>query len=322
MRAIRFHKTGAPDVLVLEEVPDPIPARGEVRVAVRAIGVNFADTHFRKGEYFVKPQLPDVPGMEAAGVIDAVGEGVIDRAVGDRVAILGARAYAERVVAPARATYRMPEGLSFEDAAALPVQGLTAVLALERSARFERGESVLVHAAAGGVGSLAVQIAKLRGAKVVIGATGSESKLSVIRELGADAAVSGDFVQSVKAAAPGGVDVIFEMTGGSESYKRNLACLAPEGRMIVFGAASGDMRGTIEPIGLMGKNLTITGFYLTPYVAKAPEVCAAAFAELAADVASKKIRVLRDRALGLADAAEAHRLLESRKAIGKLVLTT
>ncbi len=302
-------------------MPEPSPARGEVRVAVRAVGVNFADTHFRKGEYFVKPQLPDVPGMEAAGVIDAIGEGVTDRAVGDRVAILGARAYAEKVTAPARATYRMPEGLSFEDAAALPVQGLTAVLALERSARFKRGESVLVHAAAGGVGSLAVQLAKLRGAKVVIGATGSESKLSVVRELGVSAAVTGDFVQGVKAAAPGGVDVIFEMTGGSESYKRNLACLAPEGRMIVFGAASGDMRGTIEPIGLMGKNLTITGFYLTPYVAKAPEICAAAFAELAAEVVAKKVRILRHRTLELAQAAEAHRLLESREAIGKLVLT-
>ncbi len=322
MRAIRFHKLGGPEVLAVEEVPEPAPARGEVRVVVRAIGLNFADVHFRRGEYFVKPQFPEIPGMEAAGVIDALGEGVSDFAIGDRVAVLGAHAYAEKMVAPARAAYRMPDALSFEDAAALPVQGFTAILALDKSARFQRGESVLVHAAAGGVGSLAVQIAKLRGAKLVVGVTGSESKLPVIRELGADAALSGDFVQGVKAASPGGVDVIFEMNGGTESYKKNLACLAPGGRMVVFGAASADMKGTLEPIALMGKNLTVTGFYLTPYVAKAPELCAAAFAELADAVVTKKLRVLRARTVPLADAAEAQRLLESRQVIGKLVLVT
>jgi NADPH2:quinone reductase len=319
MRAIRFHRAGGPEVLALEDVPEPQPRRGEVRVAVKAAGVNYADVHFRKGEYFVKPQFPDTPGLEVAGTIDALGEGVTGFAIGDRVMTTGARAYAEKMIAPEVNAYAMPDGMSFEDAASLPVQGLTAAHVLSMCARLAPGEKVLAHAAAGGVGSLAVQIAKKRGA-FVIGASTKPAKLDAIRALGADVAVcskDADFVQQVKRA--GGADVVLEMIGGSEIYKRNLACLNPFGRMVVYGAASGDLRGAIEPVGLMGKNASVTGYYLTPIIAMR-DLCAPVIDELARDVTSGKLRILRDKTFGLGDAAEAHRAMESGAVTGKVVL--
>ncbi|HEX4515081.1 MAG TPA: alcohol dehydrogenase catalytic domain-containing protein, partial [Polyangiaceae bacterium] len=126
MKAIRFHRAGGPDVLALEDAPEPEPKRGEVRIAVKAAGVNYADVHFRRGDYFVKPQFPDTPGLEVAGTIDALGDGVTGFSIGDRVMATGARAYAEKMIAPEVNAYAMPEDMSFEDAAALPVQGLTA----------------------------------------------------------------------------------------------------------------------------------------------------------------------------------------------------
>jgi NADPH2:quinone reductase len=319
MKAIRFHRAGGPDVLALEDAPEPEPKRGEVRIAVKAAGVNYADVHFRRGDYFVKPQFPDTPGLEVAGTIDALGDGVTGFSIGDRVMATGARAYAEKMIAPEVNAYAMPEGMSFEDAAALPVQGLTAAHVLGMCARLAHGEKVLVHAAAGGVGSLAVQIAKKKGA-FVIGASTKTEKLDAIRALGADVAVcskDADFVQQVKRA--GGADVVLEMIGGTDVYKRNLACLNPFGRMIVYGAASGDLRGAIEPVGLMGKNASIIGYYLTPIIAMR-DLCAPVVDELARDVVSGRLRVVRDKTYALAEAAVAHRAMEAGMVMGKIVL--
>ena len=176
MRAIRFHRLGGPEVMQLEDVAEPVPGPGEVLLAVRAVGVNFADTHFRKGEYFIRPQFPQVPGMEAAGEIVAIGAGVTGLAVGDRVMALGMNAYAERMLVRPNECYRMPAGLDFVRAAALPVQGITACHVLTSCGRLAKGERVLVHAAAGGVGSLAVQLAKAFGASKVIATASSEDK--------------------------------------------------------------------------------------------------------------------------------------------------
>lgn len=324
MRAIRFHRIGSPDVLVCEDIPDPAPRAGEVRVRVRAVGVNYADVHFRKGEYFIKPQLPDIPGLEAAGEVDALGEGVTDFRVGDRVMGTGPKGYAEKMVMPQARVYPIPPELSFEEAACLPVQGLTAMHVLGFRAQFRKGEKVLVHAAAGGVGSLAVQIAKKLGASLVVGTASAEKKKKVLEDLGVDVIAdrkAGDLVQTVKRASAAGVDVILEMGGGTDAYKRNLACLAHEGRMVVYGAASGDVRGTIEPIGLMSKNLAVLGYYLTAVVDRR-ELCAPAIAELAADVVAKRIRLLRGPAFPLDRASEAHRTLEGGASIGKIVLLT
>jgi len=311
-------------VLALEDAPEPALASGSVRVAVRAAGVNFADVHFRKGEYFVKPVFPQIPGLEASGVVEAVGDGVGELRAGDRViAFATGGAYAEKLVVPAEYTFPIPDALSFEDAAALGVQGLTALHVLTLAGRMQRGDRVLVHAAAGGVGSLAVQLAKLRGASLVVGTASTEAKCALVRDLGADLAIDyrqGDFVQQIKARSREGVDVICEMLGGTEIYKRNLACLAPFGRMVVYGAASGELRGTMEPVALMAKNASVIGYYLTTVVRRR-DACAPAIAELADHVVAGRLRILRGATLPLERAADAHRAIESRASTGKIVLT-
>lgn len=317
MRALHFEKVGGPEVLSFGEFPDP-PALGprEVQVAVRAAGINFADTMFTRGEYFVRPKLPDVPGMEAAGEVVAVGDAVTSVKLGDRVMALGARAFAERMNAHEGSVYPIPEGLSFEKAAALPIQGLTAHHLLFLMGRLGKGERVLVHAAAGGVGAIAVQLAKAHGAHVI--ASASTSKHAFLREIGADDVIDsrGELVRQVKAS--GDVDLILEMIGGTEAYKHNFACMRPFGRMIVFGAASKDTRGTFEPIGLMGKNLTIAGYYLTPLLAQW-ELCAPPLADLAARAAAGTLRI-DTKAFPFGDARAAFESLESRATVGKVVL--
>ena len=325
MRAIRFHRTGGPEVLACEQVAEPVLKPGHVLIGVRAAGINFADVHFRKGEYFVKPVFPQIPGLEAAGEVLALGDGVLDFTVGQRVvAFAVAEAYAEKLSTHASLVFPIPDALSFEDAAALPVQGVTAMHVLTLAGRMKPGERVLVHAAAGGVGSMAVQLAKLLGAGLVVGTASSEAKCQLVRELGADLALdyrTGDFVQALKAASRDGVDIVLEMLGGTDIYKRNLACLAPFGRMVVYGAASGDLRGTLEPVGLMGKNASVIGYYLTA-LTRQPGACAPAIAQLAQYVVEGKLCILRGPTLPLEQAAEAHRLLEGRKTTGKVILVT
>jgi NADPH2:quinone reductase len=215
-----------------------------------------------------------------------------------------------------------PEGLDVVRAAALPVQGLTAHHVLSLSGRLSAGESVLVHAAGGGVGTLAVQLARSMGAGLVVGIA-SPSKLDLVKKLGAHVAIDGgatDWVQQVKQATNGrGVDVILEMTGGTDHYKRNLAVLAPLGRMVVYGGASGDLRGTIEPVGLMNKNHTVTGYYMTPLLQQR-ELCAPALDDLAHRVVSADVQVVVGGVAPLASAAEVHRDMEARKTQGKMIL--
>jgi NADPH2:quinone reductase len=323
MRAIRFHSLGEPDVLKHEEAPDPTAQPGHVVVRVRAAGVNFADTAFRRGKYFVRPRFPQIPGMELAGEVAALGEGVSGLAVGDRVMGFGNGCYAELATARADDLFPIPAGLDFAVAAALPVQGLTAHHCLGLAGRLAKGERVLVHAAAGGVGTLAVQLAKRFGAAQVIATAGSAEKLDLARSLGADVGIDykqTDLVAAVKDATGGnGVDVILEMLGGQEALEKNLRCLGTFGRMVVFGAASGDTKGTIEPIALMAKNQSVIGYYLTPLL-KRRELCAPPLAEVAALAASGELKVIIGGRFALADAVVAHRRMEGRETIGKIVL--
>ncbi len=322
MRAIRFHSLGGPEVLQLEDAPEPQLKPGHVLVDVRAIGLNYADTMFTKGQYFVQPQFPSIPGMEAAGVVSAVADDVTDVRVGDRVMALGAGACAERMVAPARSVYPMPEGLSFETAAALPIQGLTAHHVLSLAGRLQPGEKVLVHAAAGGVGTIAVQLAKRLGASMVIGTVGSPQKADLVRSLGADLVVDyrqDDFATRVRGEVKNGVDLVLEMLGGTDMYKRSLSCLAPLGRMIVFGAATGERRGTIEPVGLMTKNISVIGYYLTPLLQRR-DLCAPAVADLGRAASSNELRIIIGKTYKLEETAEAHKDLAGRTSVGKLVV--
>jgi NADPH2:quinone reductase len=324
MHAIRFHALGGPEVLSYEDVDDPTPGEGEVLVRVRAIGLNYADTMFRRGEYFVRPAFPQIPGMECAGEVIALGPGASGIAVGDRVMCLAANAYAEKLVCKPRDLFPMPDGLAFEQAAALPVQALTAHHVLHLCARVSKGERVLVHAGAGGVGTFAIQLAKRAGASMVIATVGSPEKMELVKSLGADVAINyreEAFHTRVREVTSGaGVDVILEMLGGTEAYKRNLASLAPLGRMVVFGSASGETRGAIEPIGLMAKNQSVIGYYLTPLL-KRRELCAPPLDDVARLVASGDVRVVIGKQFPLRDAAEAQRALESRATVGKVVLT-
>lgn len=322
MRAIRFRRTGGPGVLSLEEVPDPVCARGHLVVATRAVGVNYADVHFRRGEYFEKPAFPEIPGLECAGQVLEVGEGVSRFGVGDRVLVYSRRgAYAEKIATPAELVYPIPATVSFEDAAAVGVQGLTAMHLLGLAGQLAPGQSVLVHASAGGVGSLLVQLAKRRGG-LVVATAGSDAKRGLARELGADWVLdsrTADFARGVLAAVPGGVDLALEMVGGSRAYEENLSCLAPFGRMIVYGAVSGDVAGTVRATRLMSKNLSVAGYFLT-HALRDRSRCEGPLSELLELVAGKTIRVVRGATLPLAEAARAHAALEARESVGKIVL--
>jgi NADPH2:quinone reductase len=324
MRAIRFRSIGEPEVLSYdEEVPEPTPPPGGVVVRVRAAGVNFADTRFRRGTYFQRPRFPQIPGMELAGEVVALGDGASGVAVGDRVMGFGQGSYAELAPALAAELYPIPDGLDFATAAALPVQGLTAHHLLGLAGRLAPGERVLVHAAAGGVGTLAVQLARRLGAAQVLATAGSADKLALARELGADVAIdytTEDVFERVKAATGGALcDLVLEMLGGTAALERNLRCLGPFGRMVVFGAATGDIHGTVEPIALMPKNQSVIGYYLTPLVRRR-DLCAPPLAALAGDVAAGRIRVVIGARLPLGQAIEAHRRMEARGTVGKIIL--
>ncbi len=321
MRAIRIHQLGGPDVLQLDEVDEPQPAPGEAVLAVRAAGVNWADTHFRNGSYFIKAQFPQIMGMEAAGEIVALGEGTTGLALGDRVMALGANAYAEKMLVKPAYCFPMHRDLDFVRAAALPVQGLTAHHCLSLCGRLQKGESVLIHAAAGGVGTLAIQLARSMGAGRVIG-TASGDKQALVRELGAEAvdARSEGWAEQVKNLTDRkGVDVILEMIGGTEHYRKNLSVLAHLGRMVVYGAASNDMKGTIDAVPLMGKNQSVIGYYMTSLLSRR-ELCAPALDDLQERVVRGDVRVIVGREAPLAMAADVHREMESRATTGKLVL--
>jgi NADPH2:quinone reductase len=318
MKALRIHELGGPEVLRYEDVPDPTPGPGKVLVAVGAAGLNFADTRFIRGQYFVRPNPPDVPGMEAAGTVVGVGPDVAGFSVGDRVIAIGRAAFAERMVASVKSTYRIPDGLDFERAAALGIQGLSAHHLLFLVGRLAEGERVWVQAAGGGVGTLAVQLAKHAGAAVV--ASAGKDKHALLRELGADVVIDSrdDVLRQLKEAV-GEVDLVLEMIGGTEQYKKSLAALRSRGRIAVFGAASGDTRGTFEPIGLMGKNLSIAGYHLTPLLAER-ELCAPPLAEMCELAATGALRVVVGATYPLAEGAKAFTHLESRSSSGKVVL--
>src|SRR5579863_7808420 len=267
MKAIRIYKTGDPEVMQLEDVEIPTPKTGEVLIKVAAAGINYADLAQRRGAYLTPTRVPTTLGFEFAGTVEALGPEVTSLGEGTRVVAFGDGGYAEYAIAQAASTIPIPPNLGFAEAAVFPVQGITAYQLLRESAHIEPGESVLVHAAAGGVGTIAVQLAKLMGAGKVIGTASSASKLDLARRLGADVTINyteEDWFEQVKRATGGrGADIILEMVGGKIGSE-NLHCLAPYGRMVVYGAANtSEPRPEFSGIQLMYKNQAIIGYWLT-----------------------------------------------------------
>src|SRR5215210_8889936 len=236
MKAIMVEEFGEPEVLHTD-VERPSPGEGEALLEVRSAGVNYADTMRRRNQYLEPQDLPFTPGSEAAGIVAEVGEEVEDVATGDRVVtLLSTGGYAQYALVPARSLILLPEGLDFDQAAAIPLQGLTAYHCIKTSGALKEGESVLVHAAAGGVGTLSVQMAKLLGAGTVIATASSEEKLELARDLGADVLIDyteEDWPERVREATEGkGADIILEMVG-ADFPQKNLECLNVFGRMVV-----------------------------------------------------------------------------------------
>jgi NADPH2:quinone reductase len=320
MKAIRIDGFGGPEVLRLAEVPDPSPGPGQVVVRVEAAGVNFVDVYHRTGLY--PNPLPLVPGMEGAGVVAERGPGVATLREGDRVAwtgILGS--YAERVLLAADRAVALPSGIGTETAAAVMLQGMTAHYLCTSTFPLQEGHVCLVHAAAGGVGLLLVQMAKRRGARV-IGTVGTEAKAALARGAGADEVIlyaREDFLEAVKRLTDGrGVDVVYDSVGRATAEK-SLDCLLPRGMMVFYGNASGPVP-PIDPLLLSRKgSLFLTRPNLVHHIADRASLEARA-SDVLGDVAAGRLAVRIDRTLPLADAAEAHRALEGRLTAGKVLL--
>jgi len=337
MRQVAITRHGAPDVLEAREAPDPTPADGEVRISVRAAGVNFADILARLGLYPDAPAPPVVVGYEVAGHIDAVGPGVRHRHEGDHImALTRFGGYADSVVVPAAFTFPVPQRLSDAEAAAVPVNYLTALIALYRLANLTAGETALIHNAAGGVGIAAIQLARLRRA-VIIG-TASATKHDALRTFGVDHSIDyrhADVGDAVRELTNGrGVDVILEPRGGralAESYR----LLAPLGRMVIFGVSdvvSGERRSwwraaatvmrmpSFRPLSLMNHNRGVLGFNLGHLWSETRQLTAA-MDVLLGEFDAGRLHPVVARTFPLERAADAHRFVQSRSNIGKVVLT-
>jgi NADPH:quinone reductase len=312
-----------PSDLEVGELPEPAAGPGELEVEVRAAGVNFFDILMVQGRYQVKPPFPFVPGGELSGVVRAVGEGASGFEPGDRVfAAPGLGGFAERAVVSARAAYAVPTDLSFEEAAALPIVYPTAYAGLVYRGDLRAGETLLVHAAAGGVGSAAVQIGKALDARVIATAGGAD-KLEVARRAGADVVIdyrAEDFVERVLAETGGrGAEVIYDPVGG-DVFDQSLRCIAWNGRLVVIGFASGRIP-EVKANRILLKNVAVTGLHWGAYAKRQPELVAEAFAALFALASDGRIRPLIYGRYPLEQLPVALAELASRRTHGKLIVT-
>ena len=313
MRAIQMTEFGGPEVLQLVDLPVPEPGEGEVLIKVSRAGMNFADTHQRTNSYIAKAELPMIPGAEVAGTRDDTGERV--------VALCRYGGYAEYVTAPAELTFSIPEGVDDGTALALLLQGLTAWHLFRTCARIAEGESVVIHAAAGGVGSLAVQLAKPMGAGRVIATASSEEKRALALELGADVALDASpesLKERIVEANDGReVDIVLEMAGG-EVFEQSLAALAPFGRLVAYGISSGE-NNTVRSGSLMRSSRSVIGFWFVHCLGR-PEMVDEALADLFERVQRGELRVVVGNTYALSDAAQAQIDLQERRTRGKLLL--
>ena len=319
--AIRLHETGGPEKLVWEEVPVPSPKPGEALIRHAAVGLNFIDIYFRTGLYKV-PSLPAVIGMEAAGTVEAVGEGVEDLKPGDRVAYamgpIGA--YSQLRTIRADVQVKLPDDIPSETAAAMMLQGLTAQYLLRRTRKLQAGETILVHAAAGGVGLILTQWAKALGA-TVIGTVGSEAKAEIARAHGCDHVIlsTDDIAARVNEITRGArLPVVYDSIG-RDTFSASLDCLAPFGLLVSYGNASGPVTGVDLGILAAKGSLFVTRPTLATYTAKRSDLLAMS-EDLFEVVRSGKVKIEINQTYALANAADAHRDLEARKTTGSSLL--
>ncbi|HLE93514.1 MAG TPA: quinone oxidoreductase [Sulfuricaulis sp.] len=320
-KAIRVHQVGGPEVMRWEDIDPGKPAKGEVLLRHTAIGLNFIDVYHRTGIYPVE-RLPFTPGLEGAGVIEAVGDGVSDLKVGDRVAYAGAiGSYAERRLAPAAKLVRIPDGIDDKTAAAMMLKGMTAQYLLTGCYPVKRGDTILFHAAAGGVGTIACQWAKHLGA-TVIGTVGSEQKAMLARDHGCDYPIittKEDFVQRAREITKGaGVAAVYDSVG-KDTFMRSLDCLRPLGMMVSFGQSS----GLVPPfdIGILSKkgSLFLTRPTLMTYTAKREDLLSRS--QQLFDVVKKGVvKIEINQTFPLKEAVKAHEALEARRTTGSTVL--
>jgi NADPH2:quinone reductase len=337
MQRVEVTEFGDSDALTVTEAEKPEPGAVEVRVAVEAVGINFADIMQRRGHYVGGPEPTYVPGMEAAGTVDAVGESV-DHEEGDRVvAMTGQNGYAEYVLADADSLFEVPEAMSFEAAAGFPIQFMTAhavlhewgglaeddraATAAEPERASGRAQRVLVHAAAGGVGTAAVQLASAAGAEV-FGTASTEEKLELAERLGCDHPINyekEDFREVVKAETGGeGVDIVLDGVGG-ETFAKSIDALSHFGRVVAYGAASGEP-GEVDTTRLLFENESVEGFHLGNALQRDPQRILQSVPELQQMLAAGELEVVVGQTFPLEDAAAAHEAIENRETTGKVVL--
>jgi NADPH2:quinone reductase len=320
MKAIRIHAPGGPEVMKLEDAPQPTPKAGEALVKVDAAGLNYIDVYFRSGQY--KAEYPLVLGLEAAGTVTAVGPNVSEVKVGDKVAYTGVPgAYAEYAVVPAARLVVLPTGVSTKQGAAAMLQGMTAHYLACSTYPLKSGDTCLVHAAAGGVGLLLCQIAKMRGARV-IGTVSTEEKAKLAREAGADETINyttQDFEAEVKRLTGGkGLQVVYDAVGKT-TWDKSVNSLAPRGMIALYGQSSGPI-GQIDPQILNAKgSLFLTRPSLNHHIASREELLSRA-GDVLGWIRDGKLRMRMEFEFPLKDAAEAHRALEGRKTTGKVLL--
>jgi NADPH2:quinone reductase len=312
VRAVQIEEFGGPEVLRVVDLEQPRAADGEILIRVTRAGINFADTHQRHNQYVAKAELPLVPGSEVAGVREDTGERVI--------ALCGTGGYAEYAAAPADRVWPIPDGVSDETAVALLVQGLTAWHLHRTAAQLRDGETVVVHSAAGGTGSLILQLAKPLGAGRVIASASSEDKRALARRLGADAVIDSapeGLGERIREAAGGEVDVIYEMAGG-ESFDESFGVLAPLGRIVAYGIATRE-QNEIRTGKLLRTSRGVVGFWFNHIFTK-PGLAEEALADLFARAARDEIEVVIGDTFPLERAAEAQVALAERRTTGKLLL--
>ena len=319
MRAIQIQEFGGPEVLQLVDLPVPEPADGQVLIRVVRAGLNFADTHQRENTYLSKFELPLTPGAEVAGVVERAGGGFEE---GQRVvALLGSGGYAEYAAAPTATTFPIPEGLDDGAALALVLQGLTAWHLYRTSAKLQEGETVVVHAAGGGVGNLAVQLGKPFGAGRVIATASTEEKRQLALELGADAAIdpnAADLNAALREANGGKkVDVVFEMAGG-RVFDESLKALAPFGRLVAYGLAGGEPN-QVSNGSLMQRSQAVVGFWLMHCLGR-PGMVDEPLRDLFERAARGELRAVVGETYPLSEVARAHQDLAARRTSGKLLV--
>jgi len=320
MKAVRVHTPGGPEALRYEDVAEPAPGPGQAVVKIGACGVNYIDVYFRTGQY--KAALPLTVGLEGAGTVTALGSGVTSVKVGERVAWTGvAGSYAQMNAVPADRLVTLPDGLSFNDGAGAMLQGMTAHYLVTSTYPLKPGDVCLVHAAAGGMGLLLCQMAKMRGA-TVIGTVSSDEKAALAKAAGADHVIlytKQDFVAEVKRITGGaGVHVVYDGVGAS-TFDKGFGCLRPRGLMALFGQASGPV--PLFDLGVLnaGGSLFVTRPSLNHHIATREELQARA-GDVLGWIRQGKIKLRLEHQFPLAAAAEAHRALESRKTTGKILL--